>query len=481
MNVIPLITCFFLFFVLMAAIISLIFREMKAGKVYFFNCAVLLAALLPHSLVRTGFMAAGPVSDTVFTVGVSAFPLAFALHLKNHTGLRNRWIIPLPALCAAAVPLICLVGPGLCAVLLPSLLIAGSFGALVLLFYSRLPSWNAKPALTAALTMCAALAALSLYTAEAMWLLAGMGAIFVTVSALYLISNYRRTMKLSRQLRMAKQLNREMIHTVSRLKQKAEQLKKVIHEKDLELLQMSKHASLAEITTGIAHELTQPLTGIKGIAQNMIDDINLDDFDKLQAASELLRISSLVDKSSSIIDHIRNFSKKGYMNMQPVDINRVILDAIDLINLQFRKQNIDIILILKEEVPSFPGDKISLEQLFINFLLNARDAITEKRKTEPDDYNGAITISTEHDHSFVRVLIKDNGIGIPQDNMKKIWSPFFTTKHRSKSTGMGLSIIRKIVKEHRASISVESVFGEGATFSIGFPVKKETPASAPAR
>ena len=267
------------------------------------------------------------------------------------------------------------------------------------------------------------------------------------------------------------ELNKKLNHHISRLKQSVDQCKRIISDKDLELYQLSRHASLAEITTGIGHELSQPLTGIKGIAQNMIDDINYEEFDTMQAVSELLKICSLVDKSSSIIDHIRNFSRKTGVIKKQLDINNVILNAIDLINIQIRKSNIDIIFILDENIPKIHGDNISLEQLIINIILNSRDAIIENRYYEPA-HQGRIKITTQMVDDKVRLTIEDNGTGIPQEIMSKIWSPFFTSKKRNHGTGIGLSISSKILKDHDADVNLTSN-SNGTIFDFDFPSSPE--------
>jgi histidine kinase len=299
------------------------------------------------------------------------------------------------------------------------------------------------------------------------------GAVPVFTILLILITDLSRASIILNNLAKTKASNEQLIYRISRLSQKTERLRRIIQQKDVELLQMSKHASLAEITAGIAHELTQPLAGIKCISQNMIDDINYDEFDNLQAVSDLSRICALVDKSSSIIDHIRNFSKKSTIAMQFIDINKVILNALDLINFQFKKHNIEIILKLDDDIKKIYGDKIALEQLLINLLLNARDAIIEKRKIENTDFNGCIQITSEQNQEKVDLIIEDNGIGISQDLLKNIWSPFFTTKKRSDGTGIGLSISNKILKEHNGEITIDSKQGVGTKFTIYFPLKRK--------
>lgn len=264
------------------------------------------------------------------------------------------------------------------------------------------------------------------------------------------------------------ELNKKMSHTISRLKISNDQYRKILMEKELELYQIARHASLAELTAGIAHELSQPLTGIKLIAQNMVDDINYEEFEKLQAISELLKICSLVDKSTSIINHIRNFSKKTVSTMKPLEINKVLLDAINLIGPQLKKNGIDLVYVLDENIPKIIGDKISLEQLVINIILNAKDAVIKKRDIK-QDFDGVIRITSSRADNFVQVIIEDDGIGIPDIMIQKIWSPFYTTKKKDHGTGIGLSISSKIMKEHNIKVDVKSS-PAGTNFIFLFPM-----------
>jgi len=268
-------------------------------------------------------------------------------------------------------------------------------------------------------------------------------------------------------------LNKRLNQVITRLRQSNDTLKKIISQKDIELLQIARHASLAEVTTGIAHELAQPLTGIKCISQNMIDDISYNDFDHMQAVSDLAKISSLVDRSSSIIDHIRTFSRKRGFSFQQADLNACILNAIELINNQMKNIGIDLIFVLDDSVPRIYGDNLSLEQLFINLILNSKDAITSKMGPA-SDFHGVIKITTTFNDGIVKLIIEDNGSGIPEDIIPKIWSPFFTTKQKGKGTGIGLSLSHRIIKEHNADVSINSS-GEGTVFTIIFPVEHPHP------
>jgi len=119
------------------------------------------------------------------------------------------------------------------------------------------------------------------------------------------------------------------------------------------------------------------------------------------------------------------------------------------------------------------ADRVSIEQLILNLLLNARDSIVEHRKTADNGYSGRITIATDQADDGVRLIIEDNGAGIPEDIARNMWSPFFTTKRGTNGTGIGLSISGRILREHNAGIRVESAPGRGASFIMTFPVLRE--------
>jgi signal transduction histidine kinase len=289
-----------------------------------------------------------------------------------------------------------------------------------------------------------------------------------SVSYIFLTMNFRdRVYAAVSQVAGMSDTNLKLAHTIARYRQSNENYRRIIVEKEMELFQMARHASLAELTAGIAHELSQPITGIKGIAQNMIDDINLEELEPLQAVSDLTRISALVDKSSAIIDRVRNFTRRRAFQNNPVDLNSVIMNSIELLRSQVRKNDIEILFVLDDQLPLIMGDSLSLEQLIINLILNSKDAITEKY-SKGGDKNGQITVSTLANTLGVRLSISDNGTGIPEDIIQRIWSPFFTTKKRDNGTGIGLSISRKIIRDHRAKSEVTS--GEwGTSFDIYFP------------
>lgn len=148
------------------------------------------------------------------------------------------------------------------------------------------------------------------------------------------------------------------------------------------------------------------------------------------------------------------------------------MNAVTLMQNQLKKHNIDIILLLNESIPRIYGNAISIEQILINLITNAKDAIIEKTNKTNPDYSGRIMIKTDHHDDHVFIIIEDNGIGIQPDIQKHIWSPFFTTKRYSQSLGIGLSISKKIINDHNGEIFINSKPEEGSVFTIKFSLIK---------
>ena len=177
----------------------------------------------------------------------------------------------------------------------------------------------------------------------------------------------------------------------------------------------------------------------------MIDDINYNDFDHMQAVSDLVKISSLVDRSSSIIDHIRTFSRKRGFSFQQADLNACILNAIELINNQMKNSGIDLIFVLDDSVPRIYGDNLSLEQLFINLILNSKDAISSKMESAAD-FHGVIKITTTFNDDIVKLIIEDNGSGIPEDIIPKIWTLFLPQSRKGREQVSAFHSVTELLK-----------------------------------
>ena len=248
-------------------------------------------------------------------------------------------------------------------------------------------------------------------------------------------------------------------------------------EAEQQLIQAGKLATLGEMATGVAHELNQPLSVIKTTSsffmRKLADKQAIDD-DIL--AAMLTKVDSNVDRATRIIDHMRQFARKSEMKRQPVAINDVLQSAFDIFSQQLKVRGILVQWELTENLPRISADPQRLEQVFINLLINARDAIEEKwRRNGRPGEDDAITLRTERTRTEVICRLCDTGIGIPASMITKIFDPFYTTKEVGKGTGLGLSISYGIIKECRGTIRAESREGEGTCFVLTFPVDDEDP------
>ena len=182
-------------------------------------------------------------------------------------------------------------------------------------------------------------------------------------------------------------------------------------------------------------------------------------------------IDSHVDRASKIINHMRQFGRKSDMNQQAVNINDVLKKTFEVFSQQLTVRGIEVIWNLQDGLPAITADSDRLEQVFINLLINARDAIMDRVALEgPGQGDKKIFLNSRSVNSEVIVKVCDSGIGIPAAIMDKIFEPFFTTKNVGKGTGLGLSISYGIIKDFGGNIQAVKNEPGGACFVITFPV-----------
>ncbi len=246
-------------------------------------------------------------------------------------------------------------------------------------------------------------------------------------------------------------------------------------ETEQQLVQAGKMATLGEMATGVAHELNQPLSVIKTasgfIARKLTSDEQIDR-SILKTLSE--EIESHVDRAAKITGHMRLFGRKTVFKKEKVHINEVLTRAFDIFSQQLKLREIAVAWDLADDLPAFHADPVRLEQVFINLLINARDAIVAKAKNAGDDQEilRRISISTAVENQRIQVKISDTGTGIASSSIAKIFEPFFTTKDVGEGTGLGLSISYGIIQESGGDISVHNNRDGGATFVILFNIKE---------
>ncbi len=251
-----------------------------------------------------------------------------------------------------------------------------------------------------------------------------------------------------------------------------------LKEKQAQLVQTSKLASIGELAAGVAHELNQPIMVIRGFTQMMLK--NEEQYDeKTQRNLEIFEKST--SKMMSIIDHLRTFSRKSVGSQAELHVQTPLEDALDFVSEQLKSENIKVKKDFESDLPMVKGDDHQLEQVFLNLISNARhalDDLKEKRaagNVEKDEsWEKLISIKTGYDQKTnqVWVEISDTGGGIPADFLDKIFDPFFTSKEVGKGTGLGLSISYGIIKEHRGEIEASNN-EEGAVFRVSLPGKRQ--------
>ncbi len=247
-----------------------------------------------------------------------------------------------------------------------------------------------------------------------------------------------------------------------------------LKEATVQLIQSEKLSALGELTAGVAHELNQPLNGIKIISQSMLRDIEKNRFEEEDVGDDLNEIVSQVNKMAEIIDDMRIYTRHTEGSSEEmIDINSVIEGPLKLLDQQLKNHNIEVLRELAPDLAKFAGDPIRLEQVFMNLITNARSALDgcgkENKRIEIRTYKADNHGSTP-DNAAVVVEVKDNGEGIPENLRDKIFQPFFTTKEPGKGTGLGLSVSNTIIEEHKGRFEMDSQVGEGTTFRVILPV-----------
>ena len=240
-----------------------------------------------------------------------------------------------------------------------------------------------------------------------------------------------------------------------------------LRDTQVQLIQSAKLASLGTLTAGIAHELNNPLSGIKLYAQSLLRAHQYGRLTDVQLQAGLEDIDALVDKSAHIIRHFRDFSRQSSGEYRQLHVNQPLQDAVKMISEQLRLNNIKLYLELDEELPLIHGNANQLEQVFLNLISNAHDAVKASEVK-------AITLCTAAADDSVIVEVADSGEGIEQEHLDRIFDPFFTTKEVGLGTGIGLSISHKIVEEHGGQIEVKSESGRGTVFKLIFPASADS-------
>lgn len=253
----------------------------------------------------------------------------------------------------------------------------------------------------------------------------------------------------------------------------AKEIEAVQREADYRMLQQAKLAALGELATSVAHEVNNPLTFLKSVFQLWKED--LDEEDQMPEPEEFARDLrdglTQVQRISEIVDHLRTFGRQDATEEQRLfTLQEPLNGALLLVNKALKNQNITFHNALPDDLPVLEGAPGQLEQVFLNLLNNAKDALAG----QPD---AQITLSAEVQEAEVHLQVSDNGPGIPLELQDQIFNSFFTTKPTGKGTGLGLAIVRKIIEGLGGRISCHSTPGHGATFTLVLPLPESGTAS----
>ena len=226
-----------------------------------------------------------------------------------------------------------------------------------------------------------------------------------------------------------------------------------------QLMITDRLASIGQLASGIAHEINNPLTAVLGLSELLKEKVLQD-----EVKEDLEIISKEALRAANVIRGLLTFARGKGSESELLDINSIVQEVLRLYAYEQRLNNINVSMSLAPDLPLVKFNGAQMQQVLINLIVNAEQAMLETNE------GGNLKITTEEDRGMVRVSVSDDGPGIIRENMKKLFTPFFTTKEVGKGTGLGLSICHGIVTEYGGRIYARSAPGEGATFIVELPV-----------
>ncbi len=236
---------------------------------------------------------------------------------------------------------------------------------------------------------------------------------------------------------------------------------------ETQLTQSEKLSSIGLLAAGVAHEVNTPLAVISSYAQMLGKQLRGDEATHARLQPVLEKITQQTFRASEIVNGLLNFSRMGSSEFSRVDLNSVVRDTTLLLEHQLRSANVEVVTSVDVSLPEISGNRGKLQQVLVNFILNAKDALQGRE-------NARIRVATHHVGAAVHLRVEDNGIGMSEAVLRRIYDPFFTTKSnpvqgQRKGTGLGLAVTYGIVQEHAGTIDVSSTVGEGTIFEVVFP------------
>lgn len=244
------------------------------------------------------------------------------------------------------------------------------------------------------------------------------------------------------------------------LEQKVRERTKELQQVQDQLIRAGKMAALGELAAGVAHEINNPLTGVLTFSSLMLKKVDANHPWK----KDLENIVQQTTRCRNIVRGLLDFARQRKPDKKQCDIHSLIERTLTLLVNQAPFQNIKIVKEFKQDMPMILVDPDQIQQVFMNILINAADAMSKN--------GGTLTIKTDLKDEIAEISFTDTGCGMTKEQLSKLFTPFFSTKDPGKGTGLGLAISYSIIQNHNGDIEVESEFGKGSTFRIKLPVEK---------
>lgn len=255
-------------------------------------------------------------------------------------------------------------------------------------------------------------------------------------------------------------------------------------EMQAQIAQAEKMATIGTMADGLSHQINNRFYALSLITGDTIDTIKMTDTSKCtpeikdmlrQINHALTRIQTNVMQGGEVVRGILKYTRKGEESFEPLTLDQIVDGTLEMVQYKVKLTELNIIRDYPKDTPTIKGNLTQLEEAFFNFIDNAYDAIVERRALLAENgYQGQIIIKAEAKDNILEIAIEDNGIGIKNEDLKRIFTPFFTTKTSSrKGTGLGLYVVRRIISDmHKGKISFESKYKSGTRFIIELPIAK---------
>ena len=247
-----------------------------------------------------------------------------------------------------------------------------------------------------------------------------------------------------------------LVHHFNLLAERLAESRSELVEAHRQIYQAEKLASIGRLASGVAHEINNPLNGIK----SCLYLIQKEPQNTAQSAEYLALVGEGLDHIESVVEKLLGFSRQQSGCRIKVDVNEAIATVLSLLSYRLKSGTIEVVLATEPNLAAVMGDPLLLQEVMMNLLLNGFDAVGGR---------GRIEVKTWAAGGFVQIRISDNGPGITEEDLSRIFEPFFTTKEPGKGTGLGLSVALGIVEAHGGTLTVDSRSGQGAAFTVSLP------------